>query len=642
MNDNDNFNTGDGFQPAGDHNFNETTPLRVDDARHLDLLPDLGRDQEAHHEEAFRATDCLSAGADLDSIEEVLDETPSDENPSADTAGQEPDTSVPPAESSGTAGDSPSTGKDAAAQNGTKRFRKLKATRTGRASAQPGTLLPSPKPADLPEFTVGPGTIAPNIDDAQTLLAATGRYFLRNGSLMTITESPDGSVQLREAERRQVLIELDSSARWNKVMRDGSGTTRTTPPAHVCDGVLRPVRPGNLGTLNAVAYQPFFRPDGTLVTTPGYDTASGIYAHFQPALYPIPARPTDGQAKHALDALLEILQDVAFAHPGAKAATLGAMLTAAVRPALDGAPLFLVRAPAAGTGKTYLTELISLFATPGPAAMFTYPRSSEECGKVILAALRTAPPVINFDNTTENLAPHKDLCSILTAEHYNGRLQRTSTIVPVGTRTLFMASGNNVDVLGDMTRRTVTIDLDARSELPMARTYRDANLKEHCRERRHELVTAALTLIQAGVASERGPGELRPVASFGRWSALCRMPLVLQGLEDPAASMFRAIEDDPLRSQVGRMLRVLYEHFGDGPTPCADMIKRAHDATIPRSRELLEVMQEALGAPRIDAVRLGRWLRAHEGQLVGELRLTRAPVTRSSVQWVVQKTTPTS
>jgi len=57
--------------------------------------------------------------------------------------------------------------------------------------------------------------------------------------------------------------------------------------------------------------------------------------------------------------------------------------------------------------------------------------------------LLTAPAVVEFDNLTTDLIPHKSLCTILTSEFISGRILGQSKTAEVGTRTLFLSSGNN-------------------------------------------------------------------------------------------------------------------------------------------------------------------------------------------------------
>ena len=185
------------------------------------------------------------------------------------------------------------------------------------------------------------------------------------------------------------------------------------------------------------------------------------------------SRP-EQQAEAALAALNDLLAEFSFASTSDLAAALAAMLTAAVRPSLAHAPMFHVRAPMVGSGKSYLCELITAFATPQRGTPTTFPSDDEECRKMLLAELLRAPAVIEFDNLTSDLLAHKSLCTALTSEFISGRILGVSKTATVGTRVLFLSSGNNVGPVQDMTRRCLTICLNPSCETPAARTFQTA------------------------------------------------------------------------------------------------------------------------------------------------------------------------
>ena len=110
--------------------------------------------------------------------------------------------------------------------------------------------------------------------------------------------------------------------------------------------------------------QPYLRSDGSLTIAAGYDAATGMFCVFDAREFAIPEHPTRAEAKAALTVLKELLAEFSFASDTDLAATLAALLTAAVRPSLRHAPMFHVRAHMVGSGKSYLCELITAFATP--------------------------------------------------------------------------------------------------------------------------------------------------------------------------------------------------------------------------------------------------------------------------------------
>jgi hypothetical protein len=158
--------------------------------------------------------------------------------------------------------------------------------------------------------------------------------------------------------------------------------------------------------------------------------------------------------------------------------------------------MFHVKAPSIASGKSYLCELLTAFATPQKGTPHAFPAEDEECRKLLLAELLTAPAVVEFDNLTSDLIPHKSLCTTLTSEFISGRILGQSKTAEVGTRALFLSSGNNVEPVRDMTRRVITINLDPACEIPAARDYRKQPVSE-VRGDRGRYVSMALTIVRA-------------------------------------------------------------------------------------------------------------------------------------------------
>ena len=140
-----------------------------------------------------------------------------------------------------------------------------------------------------------------------------------------------------------------------------------------------------------------------------------------------------------------------------------------VRPTLPHAPAFHVRAPVFGSGKTYLCELIELLG-PGLNTKVSYPPTSEEATKVILALLLTSSRMRRVRRHGYRLIPHGVIKRMLTAEAITDRILGVSKTATVSTRTLFLGSGNNVGPIRDLRRRVLTIN-STRCATPATMTY---------------------------------------------------------------------------------------------------------------------------------------------------------------------------
>ncbi len=95
----------------------------------------------------------------------------------------------------------------------------------------------------------------------------------------------------------------------------------------------------------------------------------------------------------------DALAEFPYADQASRASAIGLMLTPVLRPAIVGcAPLGLIEAHRAGTGKGFLAKCIARIATGRDAEMTTVPKSEEEFRKKITGMLRTGTSLIILDN----------------------------------------------------------------------------------------------------------------------------------------------------------------------------------------------------------------------------------------------------
>ena len=215
---------------------------------------------------------------------------------------------------------------------------------------------------------------------------------------------------------------LAGAATWERFDARAEDWTRTDPPARHSAVLFDSTSYHHLPVLSGLTRQPYLRQDGSLMTAAGFDPATGMFGVFDAREFSVPQNPTRAEAEAALEALKDVLTEFSFARDIDLSAALAAILTAAVRPSLAHAPMIHVRAHMVGSGKSYLCELITAFATPQRGTPTTFPGDDEECRKLLLAELLRAPAVIEFDNLTGDLVAHKSLCTVLTSEHMSGRI----------------------------------------------------------------------------------------------------------------------------------------------------------------------------------------------------------------------------
>jgi hypothetical protein len=304
-----------------------------------------------------------------------------------------------------------------------------------------------------------------------------------------------------------------------------------------------------------------------------------------------------------------------------RSVALSLFLTALCRRALDHAPLHAITAPAAGTGKSMLVDLTSILMSGQDAPVMAPGKTEEEAEKRLGAALLSGDAIVAFDNCTAALSGTL-LCQALTQHRVQVRVLGLSQQVGVPVSALFTATGNNLTIEGDLTRRALLCELDAGVACPELREF-DFNPKTVFRQRRSELVIAGLTVLRAGRVAKPKPISA-PLGGFEMWSTWVRDTLRWLDRADPCRSMDRLRENDPLREAHTAVVIAWRDALGIGSkVQVQQIIERA--ALIQELRNaLLAVAQERTRPGFISAKQLGAWLRKMDGKISGGLRIVYA------------------
>ncbi|MCB1950319.1 hypothetical protein, partial [Nitrosomonas sp.] len=469
------------------------------------------------------------------------------------------------------------------------------------------------------------GEIHRVVDAAERELSHSQRYFQRGGLIVTVVTDPGRKeARVQEITLSSLVRALAGAATWERFNATTNRWFRTDPPPRHVSVLFDAASYTHLPVLNGLARQPYLRPDDSFMALPSYDSVTGMYGVFNARKFSISEQPTIDDAKEALKLLKGLLSEFSFKTQSDLSATLAAILTAVIRPSLSNAPMFHVRAHTAGSGKSYLCELITVFATSQRGTPTTFPSDDEECRKLLLAELLRAPAVVEFDNLTGDLVAHKSLCTTLTSEFLTGRILGVSKTATVSTRTLFLSSGNNVGPVQDMTRRCITIDLDPGVEIPAARTFTKPNLVRDLLKEREYYVSAVLTIISAWIKADKPKMECRSLANYGEWSDLCRQPLLWLGCADPTDSVFESICEDPDREVLNRLITSWHATFGKSEAMVRDAIRKSNTPSI-ENEALSDVLHDIAGdRDGINSRKLGRWIKRHAGRIVNGMRFVRA------------------
>ena len=120
--------------------------------------------------------------------------------------------------------------------------------------------------------------------------------------------------------------------------------------------------------------------------------------------------------------------------------------------------------------RAYLADLISTIARGQLCPVITNVKSVEEMEKRLGALVLEGVPMISLDNCSGDIGGDL-LCQITERRLIRIRILGKSEAPECEWRGVLFATGNNVTFLGDMTRRGLIANLDAKVERPELREF---------------------------------------------------------------------------------------------------------------------------------------------------------------------------
>lgn len=201
----------------------------------------------------------------------------------------------------------------------------------------------------------------------------------------------------------------------------------------------------------------------------------------------------------------------------------------------------------------------------------------------------------------------------------------------VPTNTFLAATGNQIQIRGDLKRRVCMIRLDAHDERPERRKF-SRNHLEYVAANRGELIRAALTIPLAYLAAGTPDVQIHPMGGFEVWDRLVRRPLVWLGFPDPLASSESLRDADPELEAMRQFMIECSLIYKDEPFTAADVVADAMEterevngkstgiAVRPALRDAVRVVCR----DKASSSALGYWLRAHRDRIVDGMRIEHA------------------
>lgn len=493
-------------------------------------------------------------------------------------------------------------------------------------------------------------------------------FFIRQGALVHTprvdeigyvparSEADDnGPAEIRAATPDTLAAKLQFLYACYKTIKDKeTKEERETPamfPAAAAKAVVNaPEALSGLRTLRGVTHTPMVRPDGSVLDVAGYDAATGYL--FLPGqgvkVKPVPAEPNTHDVAQAKVLLADMIEGFPFGTDDDQANYLGMLLTPLLRQvAPPPYKMFGIGAHQPGSGKSLLAEIAA--HVHGAVWRSEVPEDEPEWRKATVSLLSTtSAPVIVLDNVT-GILKSSTLAGLLTqaGESQDRALGSNDRMITYTNDRVWVVTGNNLSLSGDLVRRTITVLIDPNMANPETRTdFAIQDLPRWVREHRNEILWSLLVLIRAWVAAGMPLEDRKQSDGFTHWQKVVGGILTTVGIPGAfdAQSGQRAAaggDDEGLAT----LLETLAARFGDREWTGAEALApEDNGAFMIESRDWLPgVVLEKLARSEPSGRkafgwwlrnRIGRWVPGSEG---GALVLRHAGTRKNVALWQIER-----
>lgn len=494
------------------------------------------------------------------------------------------------------------------------------------------------------------------VDQAVETLSLDPDIYQRDGELVRIIRIAEaeadaltlaGTPAIRPVSSATLRERLTRFADWERFDARSDTYRKCIPPDAVTAAVAARGEYPRVRPVVGIAEAPMLSTDGAILERAGYDSATGYVYEPSVTFPPVPAKPTQADARKALAELAEVFCDFPYRSEADRMLPIAAILTMLARPAIRGSvPAFIFDANTRGSGKTKQVDAVSIIATGRESAKMTYPGDDAELEKVLGSYALRGAAMIAFDNLTGAFGGGP-LDRVLTAGDFvELRILGRSEVPSLRWRAVVFATGNNVEVVGDTSRRVLLGRLESPLEHPENREdFRHPRLLEWVLENRPRLVAAALTILRAFIVAGSPRGECKTWGSFEAWAALIPPAIVYAGGADPMACRDAGEAEDPEK----RALLSILAHW-PRLAPEGITAKAAIESLYPLERlrgeappdgfdELREALEALVPTPMGKApsvVRFGNAIRRFRGRRIGGAFLEGVPNRTGVTVWTVR------
>jgi hypothetical protein len=480
-------------------------------------------------------------------------------------------------------------------------------------------------------------------ESIQALYQANAPIVSFRGELCRIRESVNTSLETVLSVEKLPLPQLQqmmaSTANWVATNRKG-----TLEPKHPPDWAVKQVETQPDWPFKGVkttSDTPVMLPDGSIIYERGLNEKSGLFLTTSCKIDDVKENPTQSDAMEAVLSLLEIVEDFPFKEDTHRSAWVAAFLTPLARHMYIGpSPITMIDATTRGSGKTMLADCIGYITTGAEFPRMSQAKDEEEERKRITAIAAAGTSCILLDNLTKIGSTALD--AAMTSTMWTDRMLGQTKQVTFPLMTTWYATGNNVRIQGDMSRRILHVRLETQEENPEYRSqFKHPELINWIIQERPRLLACAFTILRASLLNKEKE-NLPTWGSYIGWSNVVRQAVVFAGLPDPISANACLEESDEDRLALADFIDAwrsaqleLMQEKGMSSRDVSQML------TASRWSKLKESIQSLLPAKTtsITARDIGYILRRHRGRIV-EGRKFVSKTLHGNIVWTVDVVVP--
>ena len=426
----------------------------------------------------------------------------------------------------------------------------------GEAMRKPRGWALQPEPGEENKRRIVISADLPDMVD-QTILALaemSDGVYVHAGHLAVITAGKDPIHWLSPPALREWM---GRAAQYETRETDEDGNVEAKPKAPpeslaktLCARGFWPgIRP-----LKRVSLLPPVTLAGRISDKPGYDAASGAY--YLGEEVNIPKRPTREDALAAMERLFRYVRVVNFREPADRARWLALVLTLATRTAYETCPIWVHRAAQQNSGKTACAHVAyGLLYGRRPEDSDLKDPKEQEWGKAVHGWSRKA--LILWDNFDEGRCfGNPKLARIITNPETSDReLGKHSFLDSDFSNSLFLVTGNNITLDGDIAERAIVCSFDRITghDPDFNPTQSDAFERASATAKRD-----VYTIVRAWAVAGCPTQAVKAHQKFPGWSSLVQQAVVWLGLPDPVSDNSELNSDKSVSETVLSLLASLY------------------------------------------------------------------------------------